>query len=75
MSADCTLLATAAQDKTVFLFKVASAAVYEPIGFFRLKQAASCMAWAPHSAKLLIGCRYGLFCCKATVVPSLAASL
>ncbi len=57
MSPDCALLATAAQDNTVFLFTVASPTVYEPVGFFRLKQPASCMTWAPDSTKLLIGCR------------------
>ncbi len=57
MSPDCALLATAAQDNTVFLFKVAGPTVYEPVGFFRLKQPASCMTWAPDSTKLLISCR------------------
>ena len=57
MSADCGMLATAAQDSSVFLFKVSSATAYEPVGFFRLAQPASCMAWSPDSAKLLIGCR------------------
>lgn len=57
LSPDCALLATTAQDNTVFLFTVASPAVYEPVGFFRLKQPASCLTWAPDSTKLLIGCR------------------
>ncbi|KAL0027158.1 hypothetical protein WJX79_011044 [Trebouxia sp. C0005] len=59
LSPDCALLATTAQDNTVFLFTVASPAVYEPVGFFRLKQPASCLTWAPDSTKLLIGCSQG----------------
>lgn len=61
MSPDCSLGATAAQDGTVFLFKVATAVVYEPIGFFTMQQPASCMSWAPDSSKLLIGCRFEHF--------------
>ena len=61
LSEDCTLLATAGHDSTVFLFKVATPTDYQPMGFFSLKQPASCMAWAPGSAKLLIGCRFGEF--------------
>ena len=57
MSADCSMLATAGQDSTVFLFKVASTTVYEPVGFFRLTQPACCLAWSPDSTKLLAGCR------------------
>ena len=60
MSADCSLLATAAQDSTVFFFRVASPIVYEPVGFFRLQQPAACLTFSSDSTKLLIGCRYHL---------------
>lgn len=57
LSPDCGVLATAGQDSTVFLFRVASTTVYEPMGFVRLSQPAGCMAWSPDSTKLLVGCR------------------
>lgn len=57
LSPDCGMLATTGQDSTVFLFRVASTTVYEPMGFFKLSQPAACLAWGPDSAKLLVGCR------------------
>lgn len=62
LSADCGMLATAAQDSTIFLFKVTSTTVYEPVGFYRLQHPACCLAWSPDSAKLLVGCRCGVLC-------------
>ena len=55
---DCSMLATASADKTVFLFKVVSAHTYDPLGFFKLDQEPTCMDWHPSSSKIIIGCRF-----------------
>lgn len=75
LSADCGMLATAGQDSTIFLFKVATATMYEPVGFFRLQQPACCLAWSPDSAKILIGCRYGSSAKKLGTGPLLGTCL
>ena len=57
VSPDCSLLATASADKTVFLFKAANATTYSPVGYFKLEQEPTCLTWHSSSTKLLIGCR------------------
>ena len=57
VSPDCSLLATASADKTVFLFKAANATTYSPVVYFKLEQEPTCLTWHSSSTKLLIGCR------------------